>query len=464
MTGPSFEASEPVVSVAEFSRRLRRAVEATACDDWIEGEVSSSKVASSGHVYFTLKDEREPALLECVMYRTQALRFRKLLADGTRVQVRGKPALFVPRGRLQFSVEQVRAAGMGSLLLALEALKQRLAAEGLFDPARKRALPLEPRVIGVVTSANGAAWKDIVAVAFRRGGAHVVLSPALVQGQEAPHSLISAIDRIERHESLDVLIVGRGGGSGEDLMAFNDERVVRRIAAVRVPVISAVGHDIDTTLSDWVADVRAATPSQAAEMAVIDAEQRRERLARITLAMQRALGRRLSEDRATLQALRARVSDPRYMILQRQQTLDDLVVQSASIVRSRLRSSRSALEHLERRLQARHPRAVVAQSRNTWVPLNLRLSSTLRDRMSRKRSQLSEQTARLVGLSPLAILSRGYSVAYRLDGQAVRSSTEIALGDRLSLRLYQGAAVVSVEEKHPPKPNTVDGTARGPGP
>lgn len=458
------EALDPVVSVAEFSRRLRRAVEATACLDWIEGEISSSKAAGSGHVYFCLKDEREPAMIDCVMYRTHALRFRKLLTDGTRVQVRGKPSLWIPRGRLQFSVEQVRAAGRGSSLQALEELKRRLSEESLFDPARKRPLPPEPRVIGVVTSAYGAAWKDIIAVAFRRGSAHVVLSPALVQGQEAPLSIIAAIDRIERHESLDVLIVGRGGGSGEDLMAFNDERVVRRIAAARVPVISAVGHDIDTTLSDWVADVRAATPSQAAEMAVTDSEQRRERLARMALALHRACARRLSDDRATLNALRSRVSDPRYTILQRQQQLDELVSLSAGIVRSRIRNNRAAFDGLERRLRARHPRVVVAQSRNAWVPLSLRLTATLHDRLSRKKSQLSALTARLMGLSPVAILARGYSIACRSDGRAIRSSAEIAVGDRLSLRLHYGSAVVAVEEKDLPKPNTVDGSARGPGP
>ena len=190
---------EPVISVAEFSRRLRRVVEDASYPEWVEGEVSGSKAAPSGHVYFSLKDEREPALLDCVMYRTQALRFRKLLRDGTRIQVRGKATVWVPRGRLQFSVEQVRAAGQGSLLIALEELKLRLVAEGLFDPSRKRPLPTEPRVIGVVTSAVGAAWQDITAVAFRRGGAHVVLSPALVQGEAAPSSLIAAIDLIERH-------------------------------------------------------------------------------------------------------------------------------------------------------------------------------------------------------------------------------------------------------------------------
>ena len=439
-------------------------VEGAATDEWVEGEVSGSKAAPSGHVYFSLKDEREPALIDCVMYRTQALRFRKLLTDGTRIQVRGKASLWVPRGRLQFAVEQVRAAGKGSLLLALEERKQRLAAEGLFDPARKRTLPTEPRVIGVVSSAVGAAWQDIVTVAFRRGGAHVVLSPALVQGQEAPSSLIAAIDLIERHPMLDVLIIGRGGGSNEDLMAFNDERVVRRIAAARVPVVSAVGHDIDTTLSDWVADLRAATPSQAAELVVIDTVQRQERLTRHALALRRSLSRRLSDDRATLQTIRARVFDPRFTILQRQQQLDEMIDQVTGVVRAKIRVSRSTFDAFERRMRARHPLAVVARARGAWAPLNMRLPVTMRDQLSRWSSSLSDVTTRLAGLSPLAILSRGYSIAYRLDGQAVRASTEIAVGESLSLRLHQGAALVAVQEKYMGTPNIVDGTSKGPEP
>jgi exodeoxyribonuclease VII large subunit len=456
--------TEPVISVAEYSRRLRRVVEESPSGEWVEGEVSGSKTAPSGHVYFSLKDEREPALIDCVMYRTQALRFRKLLTDGTRIQVRGKASLWVPRGRLQFSVEQVRPAGTGSLLLALEELKQRLAAEGLFDPARKRALPADPRVIGVVTSAVGAAWHDVVAVAFRRGGAHLVLSAALVQGQEATKSLISAIDLIERHPRLDVLIIGRGGGSNDDLMAFNDERVVRRIAAVRVPVVSAVGHDVDTTLSDWVADVRAATPSQAAELVVMDATHRQERLARHSVALRRSLQQRLVEDRATLQALRARVADPRFTLLQRQQQLDESTAQLATLVRSKIRCADLSFAALQRRLHARHPLAVTARARGAWVPLAMRLSSTMRDQMSRRSSQLSQSTARLSGLSPLTVLSRGYAIAYRLDGRAVRSSLEIDLGEPLALRLHQGGAKVVVQEKHMPEPNIVDGTSRGPEP
>ena len=450
--------------MAEFSRRLRRVVEDAPSGEWVEGEVSGSKSAPSGHVYFSLKDEREPAVLDCVMYRTQALRFRKLLTDGTRVQVRGRASLWVPRGRLQFAVEQVRAAGQGSWLLALEELKQRLAAEGLFDPSRKRQLPAEPRVIGVVTSAVGAAWHDIVAVAFRRGGAHVVLSPALVQGQEAPSSLIFAIDRIERHPSLDVLIIGRGGGSNEDLMAFNDERVVRRLAAVRVPVVSAVGHDVDTTLSDWVADVRAATPSEAAELVVMDTAQRQERLLRHATALRRSMAGRLSEDRATLQALRAKVADPRFTILQRQQLLDESAAQLAGFARSKIRASRSTFDAGDRRLHARHPLTVVARARNEWVPLSVRLPSSMRDQLSRFSSGLAERKTRLMGLSPIAILSRGYAIVHRLDGRAVRSSLEISVGDPLSLRLHQGGALVTVQEKRMPTLNIVDGSSKGPKP
>ncbi len=458
------EQPEPVISVAEFSRRLRRVVEDASYSEWVEGEVSGSKSAPSGHVYFSLKDEREPALLDCVMYRTQALRFRRLLTDGTRIQVRGKATVWVPRGRLQFSVEQVRAAGKGSLLIALEELKLRLVAEGLFDPSRKRELPAEPRVIGVVTSAVGAAWQDITAVAFRRGGAHVVLSPALVQGEGAPVSLITAIDLIERHPLLDVLIIGRGGGSNEDLMAFNDERVVRRLAAVRVPVVSAVGHDVDTTLCDWVADVRAATPSQAAELTVVDSAHRQDRLSHQTIVLRRAMDRRLTDDRATLQALRARIGDPRFALLQRQQQLDEMVLQAAGSMRSRIKRSHSNSDVLERRLRARHPMTVVARARTALVPLELRLPSAIKAKLSKASTQLSDVTARLSGLSPLAILARGYSITYRLNGQAVRSSVEIDVEEQLSLRLHEGGATVVVQEKRMPEPNIVDGTSKGPGP
>ena len=456
--------NDPIISVAEFNQRLRHAVEDASRSEWVEGEVAGMKLAPSGHAYFSLKDEREPALLDCVMYRSAALKFRRMLLDGTRVQARGRATVWVPRGRLQFTVEQVRAAGRGAHLLALEELKRKLSAEGLFDASHKRAVPLEPRVIGVVTSAVGAAFQDIIAVAFRRGGAHIVLSPSLVQGQDAAESLIAAIDRIERHPLLDVLIIGRGGGSNDDLMAFNDERVVRRVAAVRVPVVSAVGHDVDTTLSDWVADVRAATPSQAAELTVVDSTQRQERLRHHVRALQRCMGRRLADDHATLESIRARVSDPRFTFLQKQQSLDDLVLRAAGCVRARVRKSSAVVDGFERRLQARHPLAVLSRARQALTPHDHRLRSCMRQRLAALTLGLTDRTARLLGLSPVAILARGYSIARGPNGRAVRSTAEIEPGDALSLTLHQGTAVVEVKEKREALPNIIDGTPKRPGP
>lgn len=456
--------NEAVISVAEFNQRLRHAVEDASRSEWVEGEVAGMKLAPSGHAYFCLKDEREPALLDCVMYRSAALRFRRLLVNGTRVQARGRATVWVPRGRLQFSVEQVRAAGRGAHLLALEELKRKLSAEGLFDPARKRPVPLEPRVIGVVTSAAGAAFQDIVTVAFRRGGAHIVLCPALVQGQEAAESLVAAIERIEQHPLLDVLIIGRGGGSNDDLMAFNDERVVRRVAAVRVPVISAVGHDIDTTLVDWAADVRAATPSQAAELAVVDSRHRLERLGHCTRALTRCMNRRLADDRATLEAIRSRVSDPRFAFLQKQQTVDDALLRAARCLRAKVRRGAGTLAAFERRLHARHPLKVLSVARQEFSPLDQRLRSRMWQRLAEQKLLLADRSSRLEGLSPVAILARGYAIARRPDGRAVRSVREIARGDTLSLTLHQGAAIVEVKEKNAEPPKPIDGNPRGPGP
>jgi exodeoxyribonuclease VII large subunit len=349
-------------------------------------------------------------------------------------------------------------------LLALEELKRKLSAEGLFDPARKRPVPADPRVIGVVTSAVGAAFQDIVTVAFRRGGAHIVLCPALVQGEGAAESLIAAVDRIERHPMLDVLIIGRGGGSNDDLMAFNDERVVRRIAAVRVPVVSAVGHDIDTTLSDWVADVRAATPSQAAELTVVDSKHCQERLKHHVRALRRCMARRFADDRATLETIRARVSDPRFTFLQKQQTLDDLLLRAASCLRAKARRDSSALDGIERRLHARHPLTVLSRARHEFSPHDQRLRACMRQRLAGLRLQLADRGSRLEGLSPVAVLARGYAIAIGPDGRAVRSIGEIALGDALSLTLYEGRAIVEVKEKRGQAPNPIDGTPNRPGP
>ena len=436
---------EEVISVSELDRRLRRSVEDASSRVWVEGEVSSLKRAPSGHVYFSLKDETEDAIIECVMYRFNALRARRYLNEGARLQLIGQATVWAPRGRLQFVVNEVRPVGRGALLEALEQLKQRLAAEGLFANERKRPLPDAPRIVGVVTSASGAAFHDIVTVAFRRGDVKIVLSPALVQGEDAPVSIVRALNLLERYPGLDVVVVGRGGGSGEDLMAFNDERVVRRVATLRVPVVSAVGHEVDFSLTDLAADVRAATPSQAAELVVPERRARSAAWQRAHGALQRAALARLLRFRGQIERARARLADPRFTIAERQQELDELSGGLRRRALETLAERRTRLELLTRRLYTRHPRAVLAFARADLGPLDVRLESAARRRLARAEARLSEAATRLDGLSPLSILSRGYAIATRPDGRVVRASDDVALGDEVTLRLGRGRLTARVE-------------------
>jgi exodeoxyribonuclease VII large subunit len=437
-----------IVSVAELDRRLRRAVEDASGDYWVEGEITSLKQAASGHAYFTLKDEREDAVVECVMYRFDAQRARRHLGEGARVQLWGRATLWAPRGRLQLVANFARPAGRGALLEALEALKARLAEEGLFAAERKRPLPADPAVVGVVTSSHGAAFHDIRTVAFRRGSVRLVLVPTAVQGEAAPESIVRALDLIESYPGLDVVIVGRGGGSGEDLSAYNDERVVRRVARMRVPVVSAVGHETDVALTDLVADVRAATPSQAAELVVPDRRVRQAALGRQRASLDRALRSYLLLERSRLARLRAELGDPRFAVVERQQELDELFVRLERHAERNFSSRRSELGSLHGRLLARHPRAVLARARSRLGPLGVRLDAAASRRIERFRSRLADVATRLDGLSPLAVLGRGYAIATRDDGRAVRDVRALTTGERVSVRVARGhfgARVTDVE-------------------
>lgn len=440
---------EEIISVAELDRRLRRAVEFASVKFWIEGEVSSLKSAPSGHVYFCLKDEAEDAIIECVMYRFNAQRARRILRDGARLQIIGQATVWAPRGRLQFVVNEARPAGRGALLEALEQLKEKLAAEGLFAQEKKRALPAEPRIVGVVTSKVGAAFHDIVSVAFRRGNVKIVLAPALVQGEDAPATIVRALNQIERYPGLDVVIVGRGGGSGEDLMAFNDERVVRRVASMRVPVVSAVGHEVDFSLTDLAADMRAATPSQAAELVVPETRTRSAVLLRAHNALTRALRARLLRYRTEIDRARALLSDPRFTIAERQQELDELSARLQKHTERLLTQRRLRTELLTRRLYARHPRAVLASARAVLGPLDVRLKNAMNRRLAASAAALSDGAVRLDGLSPLTILGRGYAIATRTDGRALRSASEVVVGDEIRVRLGSGSISAGVEAVYP---------------
>jgi exodeoxyribonuclease VII large subunit len=435
-----------VVTVAELDRRLRRATEAATGTFWVEGEVTSLKQAASGHAYFCLKDEREDAVIDCVMYRFDAQRARKHLVEGTRLQLWGRATVWAPRGRLQLVGNFARPAGKGALLEALEALKARLLAEGLFAVERKRPLPSDPHVVGVVTSAHGAAFHDIRTVAFRRGRVRLVLAPAQVQGDNAPESIVAALDLLERYPGLDVAIVGRGGGSGEDLQAFNDERVVRRVARFGVPVVSAVGHEIDVTLTDLAADVRAATPSQAAELVVPDGRARHEALRRQRLALFRAQRSRLELARARSSHLRAEITDPRFLLIQRQQDLDELRERLRRRMGRQIQFCLARAVSLERRLASRHPQNVIGRARTELGPLAVRLRAAEVRRLSRFRAELAERAGTLDALSPLTVLARGYAIVKKTDGRALRSAAEVIVGESVAVRLGRGQFEARVTE------------------
>lgn len=443
-------AEPPVLSVGELDRKLRRLVESATEDVRVEGEISGLKVVSSGHAYFTLKDEREEACIECVMYRTAPPRSRKLLADGARVVLFGKATVYVPRGRLQLLADSARPAGRGALLEALERLKTKLAAEGLFAPQRKRPLPADPKVIGVVTSADGAAIHDIITVAFRRGGVRLLLAPAPVQGPTAAQRIAQALLLLSRVPEVEVIIVGRGGGSADDLSAYNEEVLVRAVAACRVPTVSAVGHEIDTTLTDLAADARAATPSQAAEMLVADAGARRDMLDHLRARMRRALHHRLDAAHALLERQRAALGSPERRIDEERQQIDDAMARMQGSLARLITRRRAEIARYERSLAARHPSAVIADARADLGPLEVRLGASMRRRLSALREGLAGNASGLDALSPLAVLSRGYAIATAAGGRAVRDAREVAVGDRLTVRVHRGSLLVDVAAALPP--------------
>jgi exodeoxyribonuclease VII large subunit len=484
--------AEPrVLSVAQLGRVVGRTLERTFVDElWVEGEVSGARPASSGHVYFAMKDEAEEATIDVVLYRSQVTpRSRALIKDGARVRVRGKPTYWSPRGKLQFVGDRVEPTGKGALLEALEKLKAKLQAEGLFAVDRKRPLPHDPRIIGVVTSASGAVIHDVCKVAFRRGNARILLSPAQVQGAGSADSICRALRMLQKVDNVDVIIIGRGGGSQDDLLAFNDESVVREVAACRVPIVSAVGHEVDVTLVDFAADARAATPSQAAEMVVPDLAARRHLLEERSLRLRRAMTARITESRVVTERLARAFGDPRLLIAAAQQRIDEHVARLERAASQRIAREREVTTRLATRLGAAHPRERIARDRARLAELVQRIVTRLdadvrdhrattsvlahrldavaprlvRDRADRlttlahrfdavaprlvrdRRDRLTTLAHRLDAMSPLKVLGRGYAIVTRAaDGHAVRTSTEVTPGDAVHVRVGAGTFEAAV--------------------
>lgn len=435
-----------VLSVAHLDRLIKRLIEGATADVRVRGEVSGLRRAGSGHSYFSLKDEDEDALIDCVMYRSAPPRAHKLLREGERVVVGGRVTMYAPRGRLQFVAEDVLETGRGALLEALEKLKKKLAAEGLFDPARKKPLPSDPKTIAVLTSRDGAAIHDVCRVAFRRGRVRILLVATPVQGAGAPERIAHAIAFADRVAGLDAMIVTRGGGSAEDLMAYNDERVVRAIAAAKTPVVSAVGHEIDVTLADLAADRRAATPSQAAELLVADDGERRSVLAHLGQRLRRAAEHSLASARAKLGRLFARLGEPRRRLLEQSQRYDELEARLERAMRRRLARVRGHIERDLRRLESQHPRRVLAAARIALGPQLPALTHAFQARLALLARGVERHAARLDALSPLAVLSRGYAIATAVDGRVLNDARLVATGDRVLLRLHRGRLHTRVEK------------------
>ncbi len=388
---------------------------------WVEGEVSSLKSPGSGHIYFTLRDRRSQ--IAAVMWRSTAQRLRFRLEEGQRFLVRGKLSIYPEQGRCQLYVDAIEPAGLGAAALALEQRKQRLAAEGLFDPARKRRLPRMPARVGVVTSPTGAAVRDVIRAIERRFPTPILIAPTRVQGDGAAQDIVEAIHRVASAPGVAVVIVGRGGGSQEDLSAFNDEGVVRAIATCRVPVISAVGHEIDVTLADLAADARAATPTAAGELAVPDRAALKEELGGLTVRLGREARHAFARVRARLERLAGRVGDPRVVVAARRQRL----------------------AAFDKRLVALHPRARLGANRAAVDALSGRAAAAVRAALAGRQRGLERGAAGLDAMSPLRVLDRGYAIARLPDGTVVASVAAVAPGDDLSVRVADGEVDVTVK-------------------
>jgi exodeoxyribonuclease VII large subunit len=435
----------PPLSVSEVTARLKACIESRFGMVHVEGEISNCRLWSSGHVYFTLKDD--VAQLRAVVFRLTARQLKFKLEDGMHVVVRGRISVYEVKGEYQMVVDAVEPHGLGALQAAFDQLKRRLHAEGLFDPARKRALPVLPRRIGVVTSLDGAAVRDILRVITRRyPSARVVVRPARVQGDGASRDLVIALKAIARVPDVDVIIVGRGGGSAEDLWAFNDETLARAIAACPVPVISAVGHEVDFTIADFVADVRAATPSNAAEIVVDRAENFLTRIGRADERLRQALARAMERGRQTTGRLTLKLRQWPVRVALRDRDVDTLGLRLAACTRAVTHRQRDRFDALRRRLERRDARQVLA----AWLGRVQRSDERLRHRIGVRRSsadaQLRQLGGRLDALSPLAVLGRGYAVCWN-DARTsiIRSRTAVRPGEAVRVTLADGDIGCRVE-------------------
>jgi exodeoxyribonuclease VII large subunit len=437
------------VTVSQLTGLLRTSIESQFSDLWLEGEVSNLRMPGSGHVYCTLKDEFSQ--IRAVLFRSSALRLKFTLQEGMCVIVRGRLTVYEPRGEYQIVMDSVEPKGVGALQLAFEQLKARLSAEGLFDEAKKTPLPPFPQRIGIVTSPTGAAIKDMLSVLYRRWPTlRVIVVPVPVQGEGAAQQIAKAVAWLNEEDLVDVMIVGRGGGSLEDLWSFNEEVLVRAVAASRVPVVSAVGHEIDVTLTDFAADRRAATPSAAAETVVPVLVEVVERLRVVTVRMSQTMGRHCLFEQRRLEAQMGKLTEMRLRIRQEWQRTQQAVDRLKTLTCNRVAASRDVVRDRQRELAGLNPVFVVKRGIAMITFLMQRLERQVMVLSDGRRRRMAAIAAQLGHLSPLAILGRGYSIVSRVrDGVILRSADDVQPDEEILARLSQGQLHCSVKRVLP---------------
>jgi exodeoxyribonuclease VII large subunit len=453
---PEPEAPEPesppvrrILTVTELTARIRALVEQRFFEIWVEGELSNARVWNTGHLYFTLKEGG--AQVKGVMFRSSLSRLRFKPQDGLRVVARGQLSVYEPKGEYQIVCDHFEPAGLGARQLALDQLKRRLAAEGLFDARRKRVLPALPRKIGVVTSLDGAAVRDIIKVLRRRyANAHIVIRPARVQGDGAGLDIARGLAAIGRVAGVDVVIVGRGGGSLEDLWTFNEEVVARAIAGCPVPTISAVGHETDVTIADLVADVRAPTPSAAAEIVVSRKDDFVAHVDRLAHRVSTAMSSRLHRLESRLRALEARpgYAGTRGRLAWRGRHVGELAQRLELAMHNAIARRERRYQRLRLQLEALDQRRRLAAVRTRLVTADGRLGAAINRRRHAFDARLRGTAARLDSLSPLAVLGRGYAVCWNAERTAIiRDAAAVQIGEGISVTIQRGELVCEVRDR-----------------
>lgn len=447
---PPSRPTPPILSVSQLNSLARELLEEAFALVWVEGEISNLSRPASGHLYFTLKDER--AQVRCALFRTRGRSLGFTPAEGDRVVARARLSLYEARGDYQLIVEGLEPAGDGALRRRLELLKQKLLAEGLFDSTRKRPLPAWVQRIAVITSPSGAAIHDILTVLKRRfPSIEVTLLPVAVQGSAAAAEMVAAIATANRlADRFDLILLGRGGGSLEDLWCFNDEQLVRAIYHSRLPVVSAVGHETDFTLADLVADLRAPTPSAAAELISPSREALLATLAQQIDRLHGAMRQRLQQQQTQLNALERRLRHPGQRLREQAQRIDELELRLRHGLLRQLRQSEDRLQGLNGRLWQQLPRQRLDQHRSQLQALQWRLRQALTQRLDHRRHRLEQALATLNAVSPLQTLARGYAIANRAgDGLLLRDAEQVEPGQPVAVRLHRGRLLCRVEQCEP---------------